>query len=295
MEALDTLDGHAALWWRRLDGDTVRCELCPHYCRLDNGAFGSCGMRQNREGELVTLNYGLISSVALDPIEKKPLSAFHPGSTILSLGGFGCNLHCPFCQNSDISIEFDASLLGGRRLMPDQVARLAKREVASGNIGVAYTYNEPLIAYEYVYDCARRIHESDLLNVLVTNGYINTEPLDELLPLIDAMNIDLKGFSADFYRGVGGNLNVVKETIERAVEQCHVEVTTLVIEDENTDDIIAIAQWLATMDPTIVLHLSRFFPQHLYRDRLATSRETMRTLAQQARRFLPTVVLGNMG
>jgi len=179
-------------------------------------------------------------------------------------------------------------------LSPDEVAALALQTVPNGNIGVAYTYNEPLIGYEYLYDCARLVHGAGLYNVIVTNGYINKEPLENLLPLIDAMNIDLKGFTNDFYKKVGGSLEAVKETIALSCVNCHVEVTTLIIPDENEDDIEGLAKWLSSIDPDIPLHLSRFFPRYRYSDREPTPRETIYKLRETAKIYLKNVFAGNI-
>jgi len=179
-------------------------------------------------------------------------------------------------------------------MTPQDVAALAVRTVPDGNIGVAYTYNEPLIGYEFLCDCAALVREAGLRNVIVTNGYINKEPLEALLPLIDAMNIDLKGFTGSFYQKVGGALEPVKEAIELAAGRCHVEVTTLVIPGENEADIEPIAKWLSSLDPGIPLHLSRFFPRHKYQDKAPTPRETIIRLGEIAKRHLKNVFAGNM-
>ena len=242
------------------------------------------------------MGYGAVSSLALDPIEKKPLYRFYPGSTIVSLGGFGCNLRCPFCQNCEISHEYDHDLNDVRTLSPDEVVALAKQTVANDNIGVAYTYNEPLVGYEFVSDCARLVHQAGLKNVLVTNGYIDHDPLVELLPVIDAMNIDLKGFSERFYRKLGGSLTPVKEAIELAYTTCHLEVTTLVIPDENdsAEEMEALSSWLGALDPSIPLHLSRFFPRYRYADREPTPLGTLSDLRKIAQEHLQYVSVGNV-
>jgi len=178
--------------------------------------------------------------------------------------------------------------------MPADVARLAVQTVPDGNIGVAYTYNEPLIGYEFLRDCAVLVRDEGLNNVLVTNGCINEEPLETLLPYVDAMNIDLKGFTKDFYNRVGGDLETVKRTIATSQKHCHVEVTTLVVPGENEDDIVGIAEWLSSINPDIPLHLSRFFPRYRYSDRLPTPRETILRLRETARQYLSTVYAGNM-
>ncbi len=205
----------------------MKCSICPRRCDLAEGQTGFCRARKNVAGTIMCENYGKLTALALDPIEKKPLMRFHPGAFILSAGSYGCNLRCPFCQNSDISMAD-----GRCRTTDVSPGELADRALAlrpQGNIGIAYTYNEPLVGYEYVRDCAALAREKGLVNVLVTNGYVCEAPLRALLPLIDAMNIDLKGFTQDFYTFVGGDLETVKTAIRLSAAQCHVEVTTLVI------------------------------------------------------------------
>jgi len=292
------------MFWSAAENGSVRCGLCPHRCLIANDSAGLCGVRENRGGELIASGYGVVSSVALDPIEKKPLYMFHPGKHILSIGGFGCNLQCPFCQNSEISIEYAVnpeftgngrwSAAKGRLLTPENIEELAVRTVPEGNIGIAYTYNEPLIGFEFLLDCAKLVRNAGLNNVLVTNGCINNEPLEALLPLVDAMNIDLKGFSDAFYKKVRGDLETVKETIRLAHSRCHVEVTTLVIPGENEDDVESLSEWLASVDPDIPLHLSRFFPRFRYSDRAPTPRETILRLRKIAQNRLTNVFAGNM-
>ncbi len=241
-------------------------------------------------------NYGRITALALDPIEKKPLARFHPGSRILSLGSYGCNLRCPFCQNADIAWA-DAEEVPWREMTPDELVDQALALRDRGNIGLAYTYNEPLVGYEFVKDCAERCHEEGLVNVLVSNGMINAKPLRDILPLIDAANIDLKGFTDRFYKMVGGDLSCVKATIETMVAcpTCHVEVTTLVIPGENDspEEIESIASWLASLDPDMPYHISRFFPRHKMLDRPATDVGLVYRLVEVARRHLRYVYPGN--
>lgn len=272
------------------------CRICPHRCSLAEGAVGRCRVRVARDGEVVSLNYGLATSLALDPIEKKPLARFHPGSTVLSVGSFGCNLSCPFCQNASIA-QAGEHEVRWRRVEPGELVEQALRLADRGCIGIAYTYNEPLVGFEFVRDCARLAHEAGLLNVVVSNGMICDEPLEELVPLIDAVNIDLKGFSQDFYDLVGGEYLTVRRTIERlaAAPSCHLEVTTLVIPGINDDigQIADAARWLASLDPAITYHLTRFFPQHLMADRPPTPISTLREAADAARRYLRDVRLGN--
>lgn len=272
------------------------CRICSHRCSLAEGAVGRCRARVARGGEVVSLNYGLATSLALDPIEKKPLARLHPGSTVLSVGSFGCNLSCPFCQNASIA-QAGEHEVRWRRVEPGELVEQALRLADRGCIGIAYTYNEPLVGFEFVRDCARLAHEAGLLNVVVSNGMICDEPLEELVPLIDAANIDLKGFSQDFYDLVGGEYLTVRRTIERlaAAPSCHLEVTTLVIPGLNDDvgQIAEAARWLASLDPGITYHLTRFFPQHRMADRPPTPIATLREAADAARRYLRDVRLGN--
>lgn len=245
---------------------------------------------------MVDANYGRITSLALDPIEKKPLARFRPGSKVLSVGSYGCNLRCPFCQNASIACAGERDV-PWREIAPAELVDAAASLVTEGNIGLAFTYNEPLVGLEFVRDTARLAHERGLANVLVSNGYVNDGPLREVTPLIDAANIDLKGFTQSFYDLVGGDLDTVKHTIEvlAATPTCHLEVTTLVIPGLNDSDqeIAEAAQWLASLDPSIPYHLTRFFPCHLLTDRPATAPETVHHLANVARRYLKHVYVGN--
>ena len=270
------------------------CELCFHRCDLSEGQTGFCRARACRDGEIVSLNYGKITSIALDPIEKKPLRRFHPGSKILSMGSFGCNLRCPFCQNHEISMAGEGELETAE-LSPESLVNKALELRPYGSIGVAYTYNEPLVGYEYVRDCAALVHERGMVNVLVTNGTIEEAPWRALLPLIDAANIDLKGFTPEWYQRLGGDLETVKRSITLAAERCHVEVTTLLVPGENDSEgeIRYLTQWLASIDQNIPLHLSRFFPQYRMMDRPPTPVERVHRLADVAREYLSFVYMGN--
>ena len=270
------------------------CELCFHHCNLDEGQTGLCRARGCRDGRIVPFNYGKLTSLALDPIEKKPLRRFRPGSLILSVGSFGCNLRCPFCQNHEISMAAEGKIYTVK-LSPEQLASKAEELVPQGNIGVAYTYNEPLVSYEYVRDCAALIREKGLVNVLVTNGTVEEAPWRALLPFIDAANIDLKGFTAAWYRKLGGDLDAVKRSIALAAEQCHTEVTTLLVPGENdsVEEIRELARWLAGVDPNIPLHLSRFFPRYQMTDRPPESVERIYRLTDEARTYLTYVYTGN--
>ncbi len=272
----------------------THCELCFHRCVVEEGQRGICRARSCKNGQIVCDNYGLITSAALDPIEKKPLCRFWPGKYVLSLGSYGCNLRCPFCQNSDISMS-DGENMRLFRATPEQIARKSWELTPEGNIGVAYTYNEPTVGYEFVYDCARAVHELGLKNVLVTNGSLLREPLERLLPYIDAMNVDLKGFTSDYYRWLGGNLETVMDFIRVSVRAgCHVEVTTLIVPGKNDgeDEIVELSSWLADLDPEIPLHISRYFPRFRFREE-ATPVETVYRLAAVARQYLKYVYEGN--
>jgi len=271
------------------------CPICPRQCHLKEGQLGFCRARACIEGNIVPINYGRITSLALDPIEKKPLYHFYKGSKILSLGSFGCNLRCPFCQNYQISMA-GINDIAHQSITPQELTDLALRlaHEPAGNLGVAFTYNEPLISYEFVRDCCVLLRRANLKTVLVSNGHINREPLKELLPLIDAMNIDLKGFTQDYYNYVGGNLDCVKQTIAVAHEKCHVEVTTLIVPTKNdrVEEMAAEAEWLASISPEIPLHLSRYFPRYKS-DIETTPLETLQRLQDTAQKYLKFVHLGN--
>ena len=282
-----------ALYWEKLDNNMVHCFLCPQNCKIHPDHLGACRARKNIQGVLYSLNYGQISSLALDPIEKKPLYNFYPGSFILSAGSFGCNLKCSFCQNWTISHETPNTTY----MEPDELVQKALELKEEGNIGIAYTYNEPSIWYEYVYDTAQKAKEKGLKNVLVTNGFISEEPLKALLPFIDAINIDVKAFTEEFYKEIfKGSLQHVKHTVELCAKSCHVEVTTLVIPglNDKPDEIEELAKWLASINPSIPLHLSRFFPNHKMQDRPPTPAKTLKDAQEAAQKYLKYVYLGNI-
>lgn len=281
----------------------MKCNVCFHHCEIKEGGTGLCLSRTCRDGKIVAENYGQVTSLALDPIEKKPLALFYPRSLILSVGSYGCNLRCPFCQNHQISYENRAALAKerARHTSPEDIAETAEECAEDGNIGVAFTYNEPLVGYEFVRDTARLVQKKGMKTVLVTNGTATDAVLDEILPYIDAMNVDLKAFSESFYRDfVGGDLETVKHFIERAAEKCHVEVTTLIIPNENDseEEIDALARWLASVGQNcgrdIPLHITRFFPRFHLTDRDATPVETVHRLVSVAERWLSYVFAGNV-
>lgn len=270
------------------------CPICPHRCKIEEGHTGFCRARSNENGKIVCSNYGKITSIALDPIEKKPLARFMPGSWVLSVGSYGCNLRCPFCQNCEISMGSDKTI-DTMTVTPEALVKKAAELIPEGNIGLAYTYNEPLIGYEFVYDCAELIREKGLKNVVVTNGYICEEPLIKLLPLIDAMNIDLKAFTEGFYKKISGGLDTVKRAIELSAKVCHVEVTTLIIPGENDseEEVERLSDWLASISDEIPLHISRFFPRYQYISKPPTPIEKVYRLAEVAKRRLKYVYTGN--
>ena len=282
------------------------CKVCFRHCDIKEGGMGFCGARTVNQGEIIASNYGRITSLALDPIEKKPLNRFMPGSYIISVGSYGCNLRCPFCQNSEISWSEDAFKLSKRAeyISPEELAEMALRYRSSGNIGLAFTYNEPLVGYEYVRDTAKLVHEKGMKNVLVTNGTASIEVLDEILPFIDAMNIDLKGFTDHYYRDVlKGDRRMVMDFIERAVRDSHVELTTLIVPGENDseEEIREMTFWIAglkdgegnVIGPEIPLHISRFFPRFNMTDRAATDVGLIYRLKEVAEEKLRYVYTGN--
>lgn len=284
-----------AMYYEKQRNGSAHCFLCPHNCNIPSDGIGICGVRKNIAGTLYSLNYEQVSSLAIDPIEKKPLMNFHPGSNILSVGSFGCNFKCPFCQNHSIARVY--SDVNTTRIESKELVAKAIVLKAKGNIGIAYTYNEPSIWYEYVYETAKLAKKEDLINVLVTNGYISPGPLEEILPYIDAMNIDLKAYNEEFYKEiVKGDLQDVKSTIEQSARKCHVEITTLVIPglNDSTDQITEMSKWLSSISPNIPLHLSRYFPKYEMTDKPPTSVQTLTELKSVARRYLNNVYLGNV-
>ncbi|SFA69887.1 pyruvate formate lyase activating enzyme [Acetitomaculum ruminis DSM 5522] len=280
--------------------DKATCPVCFRHCRLGEGQRGFCHGRVCKEGEVVAQNYGEISSLCLDPIEKKPLKRFHPGSKILSVGSYGCNLSCPFCQNYEISFSCNKNppKIPTKYISPEELCYLAVSKVPVNNIGLAFTYNEPLIGYEYVRDCGKLIHKAGLLNVLVTNGTCEIEILEEILPLIDAINVDFKGFSSNFYSEfLGGNIDQTMNFIKKASEKCHVEITTLIIPGYNDSDkeMVDICKWIASLKngENIPYHISRFFPRNKMKNVNATDVELVYHLADIAKQNLKYVYEGN--
>ena len=282
---------HEALYYEKLDGKKVHCHLCPYNCMIADGGKGACGVRVNKDGTLYSEVYAKTTGIALDPIEKKPLYRYHPGEHILSLGTRGCNFHCAFCQNWHISQELDAPT---QAITSEEIIERAK---ALKSFGIAYTYNEPFIWYEFVLDTAKLAKKNGLENVLVTNGYVNMEPLEGMLPYIGAMNIDLKSFDDNFYVKVcRGRLKPVLDVIKRSAKSCHVELTNLIIPtlNDSEDEIKKMADWIYTnLGPEAPLHLSRYFP--CYNMSIApTPVATMKMAERIAKEKLKYVYLGNV-
>ena len=273
--------------------DKLVCEICPHHCRLSAGEVGRCRARFNDGKKITALNYGEITSIALDPIEKKPLYKFFPGSRILSVGSYGCNLNCPFCQNFEISMA--DSTFPTRKISPERLANLAQELLPQKNIGVAFTYNEPFISYEFVRDTSELLKAAGLKSVLVTNGTVSPAALKKILPLIDALNIDLKGFSQEIYSWLGGDFETVRRTIEVTAKSCHVEVTTLIVPtlNDSLEDMDKEAAWLAKISKNIPLHISRFFPRYKVTNLPPTPVKKIYELVEIAKRHLNFVYAGN--
>ena len=267
----------------------MKCSVCPHHCEIKEGQSGICYARTCVDGVIVPRNYGQITSLALDPIEKKPLNRFYPGSWIVSLGSWGCNLNCPWCQNDSISRGEDWVGSSVRR------HRNYIELKAEDNIGIAFTYNEPMICPEFLTDTARLAHEADLKNVLVTNGMIEQEAHETFLPFIDAYNIDLKTSSAEKYRMIGGDLDAIVGTIRRAAACAHVEVTNLIVPgfNDTEEEIRKTAQIIAEIDRDIPLHVTRFFPAGRMRNAEPTDVRLVYRFAEITREYLTYVYTGN--
>ena len=281
---------HPALFGEELEQGVIRCTLCPANCRLTDGQRGICTSRYNSGGRLLTDNYGEAVTLAVDPIEKKPLYHFYPGSRILSTGPNCCNLACSFCQNWSISQQKSPT----RYHPPEELVQIAHDEKS---VGIAFTYSEPLLWYEYILDVAPRAHSAGLKVVLVTNGYINPKPLSELLPRIDAFNVDLKGMNPKFYSRIcKGKVEPVLNNI-RAIAQstAHLEITNLVISGENdsSSDISGLVNFVASISDLIPLHFSAYHPDYRMPNP-ATSCATLKRAAEIAHRELRFVYLGNI-
>lgn len=284
---------HKASYWERRK-DHVRCTLCPHECEIGEGKAGLCHARQNKEGTLYTAAYEKPCSIHIDPIEKKPFYHFLPGSKALSIGTLGCNMFCRGCQNHEIS-RGNPENYALQTFNSSQVIEIAKTSEAEI---IAYTYNEPIIFYEYMVEIAEKARKSGLKNVIVSNGYINQEPLSRLAKLIDGANIDLKGFDAEWHKHwTCAELEPVKKTIKSLHEQgVHVEVTNLLIPEENDDPAMfeEMCKWLASINKELVLHISRFFPHHNAHTHKITPQEGLSKAKHIAQKHLAHVYLGNI-
>ncbi|MEN1761029.1 AmmeMemoRadiSam system radical SAM enzyme [Anoxynatronum sibiricum] len=271
---------------RFISGD-VMCMLCPHHCRLALGETGICRVRRHEPEGLVSLSYGKISSVQIDPIEKKPLARFMSGTETYSIGSYGCQLRCPYCQNYHLAMEIP-------KLWKITPQTIIEQALQAGTPSISYTYNEPLINYEFVIETATLAKDAGLYNILVTNGYIDPEPLKTLLPTIDAMNIDIKSFRDRTYRKMcGGSLKPVLETVKTANKSCHVEVTTLLVTNMHTmEEMEELVDWIAHISADIPLHVSRYFPRYRWHEP-PTNLNWVYEIVEMAKRKLTHVYAGN--
>ncbi len=285
-----------ALYFEEIGNREVQCHLCPHNCILGIEEQGNCGVRKNIDGKLMSENFGLTSSIQLDPIEKKPLYHFYPGSHILSIGSIGCNLKCNFCQNHEISQTSVDQYLNGQYFKPEEVVALAQDHPE--NLGIAFTYNEPTVYFEYMIEIAKRSKDLGMKNVMISNGYINHDPLHEVLPYMDGFNIDLKAFTDAFYKKItNGHLEPVKETLKMIRKSGkHLEITNLLIPSKNDSlpEFTKMLVWIRDeLGSDTILHLSRYFPA--YNSPIKkTSITTMFKLCETARQYLDYVYLGNV-
>jgi len=277
-----------AMFYKKLD-DRMVCLLCPNKCVIKNNETGICGTRKQIDGKLYAINYGKVAAVQIDPIEKKPLANWHSGSEILSIGSFGCNLHCPYCQNHDLVANQDY----GISMTPEAVIAQA---VANDLDAIAYTYNEPTVFYEMVFDTAKEAKRHGMSNVLVTNGYINQEPLLELLPYIDAVNVDIKSYDdRKFFEMCGGRLKPVIDMIKTTGRYAHVEVTMLLVPElyDDLDKIDQFCSFISLEIGNVPVHLSRYFPRHEHMTE-ATDINWMVQVQKRAQKYFDYVYLGNV-
>jgi pyruvate formate lyase activating enzyme len=287
---------HPASYSVQLPGNKVKCTLCPHLCVIADGKSGICRVRKNTGGILVSEVYGKACCLRFDPIEKKPLYHFYPGSVIFSVGSVGCNLRCKFCQNWEISQTCAEDYPYLKPVTSDEIIKMAKDR--HDNAGIAYTYNEPVVWFEFMLEIARKSKEAGLRNVMVSNGYINGSPLSELLEYMDAFNIDLKAFTEDFYKQVTlARLQPVKDTILKIVKNGrHLELTHLVVTGLNDDEkqFEEMVKWIgAELGPGTPLHLSRYFPNFELENK-ATPLPKLLQLYEIATHYLHFVYLGNV-
>jgi len=277
----------------KIAGNKLECLLCPHFCSLAMGKTGICGVRKNTGEKIELLTYGVISGFSVDPVEKKPLYHFFPGKEILSVGSYGCNMVCDFCQNYNISQKVQE--IHGRKMSPGEIAAEAKE--TKNNIGVAFTYNEPVIWFEFMRDAAEAVKDKGMFTVMVSNGYVNKEPLHEIIRFIDSFNIDLKAFNDTFYRKLtGAGIEPVKNALSQIAKAGkHLEVTTLIIDGQNDseNEMALQAEWIAgELGRDTPLHLSRYFPMYKRNDP-PTSQDTLRRLLEISAARLDYVYMGN--
>lgn len=279
---------HTALFYETEEGSLV-CTLCPHSCRIKPGKYGNCGVRTNEEGRLTSLNYAKVTAASVDPIEKKPLYHYYPGSSVFSIGTFGCNMHCPYCQNWQISQK----MRHGETVTSDEIITMTREKKTSL---LAYTYSEPVVWYEFVLECAKKAHIHNIKNIMVSNGFINPDPLEELGPFIDAWNIDLKTFKDDTYKKIqGASLKPILKTIETVAESSHLELTTLIVTgmNDSMNEMRSIVDWIASVDPSIPWHISRYFPSYNYKES-ASDESFILQVYDMAKEKLDHVYCGNM-
>lgn len=284
-----------AMLWGPKNGN-VRCKVCSHRCIIEDGNRGICKVREHRDGKLYTLNYGLASSVNPDPIEKKPLYHFYPGTSVFSLGTVSCNFRCIHCQNFSISqASLDESMGYLAEYSPQRVIELTKHYDCQG---IAWTYNEPTIWFEYTYDTSKLAKEEGMYTAYVTNGYMTEEALDRIDPYLDAMNIDVKAFREEFYKEISGaKMQPVLDTVERAVRKgIHVEITYLVIPGKNDSkgEIGDFVDWVAGLSVDIPVHFTRFHPDYMLTEPPATPVETLETARRIGFEKLRYVYTGNV-
>jgi len=279
-----------ALYYKKLDNERVQCLLCPHNCIINEGSVGICGIRRNKNGILYAESYGKVSAVAIDPIEKKPLYHFYPGSGVLSFGTLGCNFKCPYCQNWHISqnVNYPTEFL-----TPEEAIEIAIKNKT--NL-ISYTYSEPLIWYEWVLETSKLAKKKDFKNILVTNGYINLDPLKEIVKYTDAANIDVKAFNQDFYTKLcKAKLEPVLKNVEYLFDKIHIELTMLIIPgwNDKLDEIEKFCKWVGSLSKDIPVHFSRYFPQYKF-DEPPTEIETLKKAYEIGKSFLNYVYLGNV-
>jgi pyruvate formate lyase activating enzyme len=285
-----------ASFYKVVKPGVVQCYLCPHHCRLEDSESGHCRVRVNEKGKLIAKSYGLVSALHSDPVEKKPLYHFYPGKRILSVGSFGCNMACSFCQNWEISQCFPEFPDAYRLMNTDQIIAKAKKE--NDNIGIAFTYNEPVVNFEFMLELATKAKNAGMQTAMITNGFISMEALKQLLPFIDAFNVDLKVFSDSLYKSyTSARLNSILRTLKEIRKSGkHLEITHLVVTgmNDNTKLFNPMIEWIAIeLGELTVLHISRYFPNYRM-SQAPTSPSVLNYMFDKAREKLPYTYLGNI-